>query len=247
MIKDNKLNTHWQNLATKYDKIMSKVSVMQKLCEKIIHHIPDDVTKILDLGTGTGMLISHAHHKFPNATFYALDLSTSMLAQAKIKLAHIDNIHYINSSAHDLKEFDAETFDCVISNYALHHLTHKQKEICVKEIYRVLKPNAKLIYGDQHCAFMGTPDNVAWLEHLLDLLTKKAKHYLASDSIERMLLQVELMPKFLRAEEEIIATVDFWLTQLKTSGFQNIITEYISPRELMNCVIIAEKHSNETI
>lgn len=102
--------------------------------------------RILDLGTGTGRLILEAGDINPNAKLYAVDISSGMLKKAKKNAQkHKLKINFKKISMDELP-FKSNFFDYVISNQAVHHVRAKKR--LFSEIYRVLKPNGKMIISD---------------------------------------------------------------------------------------------------
>lgn len=87
------------------------------LVEAALAKIPDhQLTKVLDLGTGTGAIaIAIAHHK-PNADVLALDASESALNIAKFNVNHL-NVHNVTCMQSDwFDALDAIRFDIIVSN-----------------------------------------------------------------------------------------------------------------------------------
>ncbi|KVN77365.1 hypothetical protein WJ67_14510 [Burkholderia ubonensis] len=233
-------DTHWKDLAGSYDAIMAKVPQMHDLFAEIVRHLPVDAGRILDLGAGTGNLLKAAATARPDAQLIALDPAEPMLDMLRTKFDGQQDVACIVGSAHAIDLPDSSV-DAVVSNYALHHLTHDEKRICAREVMRVLRPGGKFIYGDQHCRTMGGPDDPAWVADMFSLLSDKAMHYLRTAGLARMLLQIELMPKFLRADGEMPVPVDYWLECLDAAGFPPATVVKMAPAELLNCVIVAVK------
>ena len=104
---------------------------------------------VLDIGCGTGKLILAAEQIIGHeGTAVGLDVEKGMIAQAKqharqsgshaqFEVASIDQIPYPDNS-----------FDVVTSTLVYHHLTEAQKEAGFAELYRVLKPNGRLLIAD---------------------------------------------------------------------------------------------------
>lgn len=70
------------------------------------------VSRILDIGTGTGRLSEKLKHVFPKARIFGLDFASGMLEEAKSK--HRD-LFLIQADAHELP-FQEKSFDLVVSN-----------------------------------------------------------------------------------------------------------------------------------
>lgn len=232
--------THWQDLAGVYDPAMGRDPAMAALHRLILEHLPAPPGHVLDLGTGTGALLQLVRRRWPEARLTGLDPAPAMLEEAAAKLAGDPHLELILGSADDL-ELPSGCVDAVISNFALHHLPHPGKQRCAREVFRVLRPGGVFLFGDQHCRRMGTPDDPDWVREMLDQFSAKARHYLDTAGMERMLLQVKLLPRILTADGEVMATVDFWLDALAEAGFQDLEVLVAGPEPLLHRVIVARR------
>lgn len=112
--------------------------IMKNLCEG---------DEILDLGGGPGRYtIELAKLGY---FVHLADLSEVLLNEArvkvqKLKLQNVKSINKIN--AVDLSTYKNEFFDVVLLLGPLYHLTKsEEREACIKEVYRVLKPKGIVI------------------------------------------------------------------------------------------------------
>lgn len=213
---------------------------MRTLRELIVSELPPNPLSVLDLGTGTGALLQMIRCRLPDCELTGLDPAEAMLQEVRKKLGGDPRIRLLCGSAHHIDAADA-SFDAVVSNFALHHLTHEEKRQCAREIFRVLRAGGRLIFGDQHCPRMGTPHDLEWVSEMLDLFAAKARYYLKTSGMGRMLLQVELMPRLLTADGEIPATVEFWLDCLEQAGFPAAKVLVVEPEFLLHRVIVVSK------
>jgi ubiquinone/menaquinone biosynthesis C-methylase UbiE len=236
MIAQSLVTTHWNEFATGYDPIMSSDPAYRDLLTRIVQRVPADARTILDLGCGTGALTKLCHLVHRNAEIVGLDPATKMLEEARVRIAS-PKVRFEEGSAADLSMFPSHSFDAVVSNFALHHLSHDDKKVCAHEVFRVLRPGGWFIYGDQHCNVMGEVDDPERVLHTLELLTNKARHYFLNAGMERMLLQLRLLPRFINQDGEILATPEFWIEAIRNAGFTNIETDVIQPADLMNRVL----------
>lgn len=103
---------------------------------------------VLDIGNGAGFdVVVAARLAGPDGFVHGIDLTEEMVARARKNLAAamIDNarIHHVNDSA---IPFADSTFDVVISNGVINLVP--DKENIFQEIFRVLKPSARLQFAD---------------------------------------------------------------------------------------------------
>jgi ubiquinone/menaquinone biosynthesis C-methylase UbiE len=234
------VTTHWNEFADGYDPIMSSDPAYRNLLSRIVETIPTGAKRVLDLGCGTGALTKLCHLVHPESRVVGLDPAAKMLDEARIRVNR-SGVSFEEGSAANLRMFPAGSFDAVISNFALHHLSHDDKKVCAQEVWRVLRPGGVFVYGDQHANVMGEVDDPERVLHTLELLTNKARYYFLHAGMERMLLQLRLLPRFINQDGEILATPKFWLDAIEAAGFVDLNLEVIEPAELMNRVISARR------
>ncbi len=233
--------THWNDLTERYDSVMSSDPAYRRLLSAIMRLLPPGCRSILDLGCGSGAVTYLCHRLLPDAEIVGLDPAPKMIEQARSRLGRAPNVSFVEGTASDLSDFATGRFDAVVSNFALHHLVHPDKRRCADEVFRVLAGGGRFINGDQHAQVMGEVSDPVRTLHILDLLTAKARYYYLNAGLDRMLLQLQLLPRFIREDGEILATPAFWSEALCDSGFEHVTVEIIEPAELMNRVIWGDK------
>lgn len=95
--------------------------------------------RVLDAGCGPGFVAASA--KLLGADVEGIDFSKGMVEQAK------DRFPDINFAVADVEDLPArdETFDAVLSNIVLFHVTDPEK--AMSEARRVLKPNGRFVFS----------------------------------------------------------------------------------------------------
>ncbi|MCK5832097.1 class I SAM-dependent methyltransferase [bacterium] len=117
------------------------------------------VESVLDLGSRQGELLSLIAERLPKVErFVATDMSKSNLDECRKNGFEGFKIDLETETL----PFDDEVFDCVLATEIFEHLAHHN--IILAEIYRVLKPDGRLIV---------TVPNVAMLRKRIEMLFGK--------------------------------------------------------------------------
>lgn len=105
----------------------------------LLEHVPVEVGRVLDLGTGDGRLLALLRAERPQMTAVGLDFSALMLAKAGERFADADWVELVE---HDLSRPLPELgrFDAVVSSFAIHHLEHERKRALCGEVFELLAP-----------------------------------------------------------------------------------------------------------
>jgi tRNA (cmo5U34)-methyltransferase len=105
----------------------------------LLEHVPRDVRRVLDLGTGDGRLLAHLRVDRPTMLGVGLDSSEVMLEAARARLAEDELTELVE---HDLTEPlpALGSFDAVVSSFAIHHLEHERKRELYGEVLDLLEP-----------------------------------------------------------------------------------------------------------
>jgi len=104
---------------------------------------------VLDVGCGTGSLAIAAKRQVgADGKVSGIDASPEMLARARRKANKADvEIAFDNATAQSLPFSDAQ-FDAVLTTVMLHHLPRPARELCAREMKRVLKPGGRVLAVD---------------------------------------------------------------------------------------------------
>ena len=138
------------NLLTDFYDLAIKLTMPEtKFRNKLIDELdPKNNENILEFGFGTGQNIVLAIQRNNLANFNGVDIDqkVKVIAEHKINKLGLK----ANLELYDGKVFPYEnnSFDKVFSSLVFHQLDRETKLQCLKEIYRVLKPNGQLVIGD---------------------------------------------------------------------------------------------------
>lgn len=97
--------------------------------------------KVLELGSGTGVLWQSYKDDFGEISLVLSDFSQTMVESLVENYGDKKGIDDIKQIRAEAIPYDDETFDLVIANHMLYHVN---LETALAEIKRVLKPNGKL-------------------------------------------------------------------------------------------------------
>ena len=98
---------------------------------------------VLDVGTGTGILIPHLIRAVgPDGSVTAVDYSEKMIQVCRTKYSHLKNLS-IKLGNIEETAFPTETFDAVICFGVFPHLENKEKAL--RNINRILKTSGRLV------------------------------------------------------------------------------------------------------
>ena len=103
----------------------------------LLEEIPDDVGRVLDIGSGDGRLLDLVLRARPKAAGVAVDFSPLMLERLQDRFGSAPRVEIITHNLDDpLPELG--TFDAVVSSFAIHHVSHERKRQLYGEIGRIL-------------------------------------------------------------------------------------------------------------
>lgn len=108
-------------------------------------------SKVVDLCCGPATVLCQIAAANPSIQFTGVDLSTTMLAEAKKNIQNygVKNVTLLQADVTKLDVFANQSFDGVISTFSLHHLpTYQHLEACFKEMQRILKPGGAVYLID---------------------------------------------------------------------------------------------------
>jgi tRNA (cmo5U34)-methyltransferase len=161
----------------------------------LLEFLPPEATRILDLGSGAGRLLSLVKTARPAAQFVALDFSPTMLAALRGTFVNDASVtivsHDLAVSLPELGEFDA-----VVSSFAIHHVPHPRKRDLYREVFNLLAS------GGMFCN----------LEHVASSTTRLHHHFLS---------KLDLMPQQEDPSNKLL-DVETQLGWLREIGFQDV-------------------------
>ena len=104
--------------------------------------------RVLDIGCGTGTLITLVKRLHPDADVVGLDPDPAALDRAKHKARRAGITVQLDRGFADELPYTEQSFDRVLSSFMFHHLETDKKEQTLREVRRVLKPGGSLYLLD---------------------------------------------------------------------------------------------------
>lgn len=137
------MNEYFNNAASTWDKKFHTPALASFLAKLVPHFNLKPGQNILDVGTGTGVLIPHLISAIrPSGFVTAIDYSEKMVQICKTKHSHLKNVRIkVGNIEEDI--FPTQTFDAVTCFGVFPHIENKQKAL--QNINSVLKPSGKLV------------------------------------------------------------------------------------------------------
>ncbi len=154
-----KVSMSYDKVASRYDAVLTKPELLQRICNRIIWGADDDNAYadivlsylpaefdgvLLDVPVGTGVFTCSVYPRYPNATIICVDCSMGMLRKAgeNFRQHGIKNVHLLRADAANLPLCNSAA-DIVLCMNGWHAFDDKQQSIA--QIRRVLRPKRKLI------------------------------------------------------------------------------------------------------
>ncbi|MCQ2515576.1 MAG: class I SAM-dependent methyltransferase [Saccharofermentans sp.] len=97
---------------------------------------------ILDFGCGDGNTSKFVKKHFSNVSYYGIDISEESIAVAKKKNGENGTFKLFDGKR---AVFEDNSFDVIFMACALHHIKVDQRDSVLKECFRLLKPEGRII------------------------------------------------------------------------------------------------------
>lgn len=106
-------------------------------------------TSILDIGCGRGRIARTFANARPDIKVVGVDVSTSMIANARVSNAHLPNLQFFASEETGFPFLGSESCSLIYSYVVFQHLPRYLVERILYECRRILSPSGELIFQVQ--------------------------------------------------------------------------------------------------
>lgn len=157
-------------------------------------------SRVLELGSGTGNL---SQLITTCGELVSVDVSEKMEVIARPKLRHLANRRFVKADILEVFAKRLGFFDAVISTYAIHHLTDREKDRLFALVFESLLSGGRAVFGDL-------------MVQNADQKREKIQHYLLKGDQNTAL----------GLTEEYFWLIDLAVSQLQALGFQVKTTRF---------------------
>ena len=105
----------------------------------------NDVTRVLDLGTGDGHTLGRVLTAYPNAVGVGLDFSTEMLERARSYFRDDPRVEIHEHDLDDPLPKALGSFDLVVSSFAIHHCVPERQRALYGEVFEHLNAGGRFV------------------------------------------------------------------------------------------------------
>jgi ubiquinone/menaquinone biosynthesis C-methylase UbiE len=138
----------WDRRVEKWHSHVTSAEAFGTVLDRLIQlSSPRRADACVDLGAGTGFVATALAPLV--SSVLAVDVSAAMVASLAARAAE-DGLRNVSAEVRDLREFrlPPASVDLVVSSYALHHLSHRDKRVLVARAASWLRPGGRLVVAD---------------------------------------------------------------------------------------------------
>jgi ubiquinone/menaquinone biosynthesis C-methylase UbiE len=223
----------WDEFAKRYDDLFLKDPIYREILWRMVEEVgTGEGIRVMDLGCGTGNLISMLLERYPDVTVTGIDPSKEMREICSGRFNGLPQVSISEGDALNIP-FPEDSFDVITSSLALHHIPLDLKGACAAELARVLAPGGSFVHADTFCAIPGSPGNPAWYRDIIEKFVDMALYDLDNGLYEMMIAELRSLPKVLEGDGEYPITVDEWEGILEEAGFDAFKVMDMPPIDLL--------------
>lgn len=232
---------HWDDFSLEYDRVFLEEPLYLDTIRLIVELLGDAGGRtVLELGCGTGNIISAILEGVPDVRIVGVDPSEGMRARCAEKFSGDPRVKIAAGQALSTACPDGH-FDVVVSNYTLHHVPPEERGACVGELARVLKPGGRLIYSDMFSGVDAPESDAARIGDLIDRYVAQALFDFEHGAFEMMKIKLKTLSRSALGLGEHHTSVGEWARHLEKAGFGGIEVVEVAPAEFGMRIIHASR------
>jgi ubiquinone/menaquinone biosynthesis C-methylase UbiE len=150
--EDTAIKIQMEKMVDSYDLYMKRITLgrensLREMTVDLAHIKPGDC--VLEAGCGTGTLTLAAKRKAgPSGKVFGIDIIPGMIERSQRKAAQSNLEVTFQLGSIENIPFPENHFDVVICSFMIFHMSEKVRLQGISEIYRVLKPQGRLLVLD---------------------------------------------------------------------------------------------------
>jgi tRNA (cmo5U34)-methyltransferase len=150
----------------------------------LLEWLPAQPARVLDLGSGDGRLLALVRLARPGVRAVALDFSETMIERLHERFDDDAHVEIVQQDLDAPLPDALDSFDAIVSSFAIHHLSHARKRALYEEVFARLNPGGVFCNLEHvasptpalHLQFLGylgvAPENDDPSNQLLDVETQ---------------------------------------------------------------------------
>jgi len=163
--QDQTMKSQMEKMVPSYDSYMRKVTfgrerTLRETTVSLAQVKPGDC--VLEVGCGTGTLTLAAKRQAgPSGKAFGIDVIPGMIELSQRKAAQANEDVTFQLGSIDDIPFSANQFDVVMCSFMIFHMSEMMRRKGIAEIYRVLKPQGRLLVLDLALPTQPLPRTIA--------------------------------------------------------------------------------------
>jgi ubiquinone/menaquinone biosynthesis C-methylase UbiE len=164
-VEDRLMKSQMEKMVPTYDSFMKRITIgrehtMREATVNLAGVKPGD--SVLEIGCGTGTLTIAARRQAGSSgKVYGIDVIPGMIEASQNKAAQANlDVTFKVGSINDIP-FSENQFDIVLCSFMIFHMSEGVRRTGFSEIYRVLKPNGRLLIVDSALPAQPIPRAIA--------------------------------------------------------------------------------------
>lgn len=173
---------------------------------------PERAIRVLDLGSGTGLLASFVLQRYSQASLTLVDISPEMLRKARQRFRHAAEKVSILELDYNTQDLPGR-YDMIVSALSIHHLEAEEKRRLFQKVFHSLQPGGAFINADH-------------IEAPTPSLFQTYREVWIGRTRELGVDEADLQAALKRTKLDRLSTLDDQLRWLRECGFRDVDCYY---------------------